>query len=173
MTEVYQEETFTVPSTGKPSRLNFSADYQFTGQTSLLHVALYDPSGSYAGYSLPQGLADYANIQVANPKPGTWTAVFFTELNGNTPGGVGTSGTIQWEADTWTFGHGGSISPTRLTIAPGATKAATFTETSPGSPGDTAQSIVLNSSAGTNTIPVTIRTTIPMRHRQVGTSTAS
>lgn len=162
VTEVYQEQTFTVPKTGRQSRLNFSADYQYTGQTSLLHVALYDPSGAYAGYSLPQGLADYANIQVANPKPGTWTAVFFTELDGNTPGGIGTSGPIQWEADTWTYGHGGSISPTVLTIAPGATKAATFTTTRPAGPGDRAQSIVLNSSAGTNTIPVTIRTTIPM-----------
>jgi hypothetical protein len=162
VTEVYQEETFTVPRTGKPSRLNFSATYPFTGQNSLLHVALYDPSGAYAGYSLPQGLADYANVQVANPKPGTWTAVFFTELNGNTPGGIGTSGTIQWQADTWTYGHGGSISPKTLTIAPGATKSAKFTEKSPGTPGDTSQSIVLRSSAGTNTIPVTIRTTIPM-----------
>jgi hypothetical protein len=162
VTEVYQEETFTVPKTGKASRLNFSATYPFTGQTSLLHVALYDPSGAYAGYSLPQGLADYANVQVANPKPGTWTAVFFTVLNGATTGAVGTSGTIQWEADTWTYGHGGSISPGTLTIGPGATKSATFTETSPGMPGDRAQSIVLKSSAGTNSIPVTVRTTIPL-----------
>ena len=78
VTEAYQEETFTVPHTGTPSRLNFTANYPFTGQSSLLHVALYDPSGSYAGYSLPQGLANYANIQVSDPKPGTWTAVFFT-----------------------------------------------------------------------------------------------
>jgi hypothetical protein len=161
VTEVYQEETFTVPATGKPSRLNFSADYQYTGQTSLLHVALYDPSGAYAGYSLPQGLADYANVQVADPKPGTWTAVFFTEKNGDTPGGVGTSGTIQWEADTWTFGHAGTISPSTLTIGPGGTQVATFT-TDRGTPGDRAESIVLNSVAGRNTIPVTVRTTVPM-----------
>ena len=74
-----------MPATSGPSRLNFSADYQFTGQGSLLHVALYDPTGAYAGYSLPQGLSDFQNIQVADPKAGTWTAVFFTQKGNNGP----------------------------------------------------------------------------------------
>jgi len=163
VTEVYQEETFSVPATTTPSRLNFSADYPFTGQGSLLHVALYDPSGAYAGYSLPQGLADFANIQVSDPKPGTWTAVFFTEQDGATPGGTGTSGTIQWQASTYKYAPGGSISPSTLTIAPGATSTATFTAKSPSTPGDTAQSIVLSTVGGaTNTVPVTVRTLVPL-----------
>ena len=162
VTEAYQEETFTVPATGTTSRLNFSATYPDTGQSSLLHVALYDPSGAYAGYSLPQGLADYANVQVANPAPGTWTAVFFTQQADS-----GTQGTIQWEADTWTYGRGGTITPTSLTIKPGHTGTATFTPTDPvHAAGDLAQSIVITRSAGgagsaTTTIPVTVRTLIP------------
>ena len=159
-TEVYQEETFRVPSTHTPSRLNFSANYPYTGQTSLLHVALYDPSGAYAGYSLPQGLANYANIQVADPKPGTWTAVFFTVQN-DLSGDVGTSGTIQWQADTWTYGSAGHVFPATLHIAPGATRTAVFLPTHSHDPGDAADSIVLNSSNGTtNTIPVTVRTLV-------------
>ena len=63
-------EHFTVPATAKPSRLEFAADYPFSGQTLVLHVALLEPDGTYAGYSVPQGLADYANVQVANPPAG-------------------------------------------------------------------------------------------------------
>lgn len=162
-TEVFQEQTFTVPSTNTPSRLNFSANYPFTGQNSLLHVALYDPSGAYAGYSLPQGLANYANIQVTDPAPGKWTAVFFTVKDG--PGNVGTSGTIQWQADTWTFGPAGSIKPATLTIAPGATSTAMFTAKSPHHPGDAAQSILIHGSDGsTTTVPVTVRTLVRTGH---------
>ena len=67
-----------------PSRLLFSADYQDTGQGSLLHVALFEPDGTYAAYSIPQGLADFAETEVTDPAPGRWTALFFTELDGAT-----------------------------------------------------------------------------------------
>jgi hypothetical protein len=167
--ESYQEETFTVPATSGPSRLNFSADYQFTGQGSLLHVALYDPTGAYAGYSLPQGLSDFQNIQVADPKAGTWTAVFFTQKGNN-----GTKGPIDWSADTWTYGPGGNIKPGSLHLNPGETKTAKFTATSPQDPGDTAQSIVLNSSDGsTTTVPVTVRTLIKTGPGPQGSGTFS
>jgi hypothetical protein len=159
-TEVSQEETFNVPTGhGKTTRLDFSATYPNTGQTSLLHVALYDPSGAYAGYSLPQGLANFADIQVTNPKPGTWTAVFFTVQDGG--GNQGTTGTINWRATTWSFAPAGKISPATLAIPAGATKTATFTATSGNQAGDTAQSIVLNSSDGSQTsVPVTVRTMV-------------
>lgn len=168
-TEVYQEETFTVPSTkGKPSRLNFSSDYANTNQASLLHVALYDPTGAYAGYSLPQGLGDFADMQVADPTPGTWTAVFFTVKNSGTT--TGTSGTIQWEADTWTYGAAGTIKPASLTIPAGATKSAKFTAKSGTDPGEVGQSIVLSSSDGsTTTVPVTVRTMIKAGPGRPGT----
>jgi hypothetical protein len=159
-TEVYQEETFAVPSTGKKvSRLNFSFTYPFTGQTSLLHVALYDPSGRYAGYSLPQGLANYGNIQVAKPRAGKWTAVFFTVQN-DTFGDIGTSGNIHYEADTWVYGRAGSIKPASLSIKPGHSKTAVLKVKSPKTPGDIAESVLIKSKAGKNTIPVTVRTLV-------------
>ena len=159
-TEVYQEQTFQVPSAAHVSRLDFSATYPYTGQASLLHVALIDPTGSYAGYSLPQGLADYANIQISKPAAGTWTAVFFTLKDGGS--GNGTRGTIHWRATTSQFENAGTILPASLTLPAGATKTATFTATSPAASGDTAQSIVLTASGVTNTIPVTVRTTVPI-----------
>lgn len=164
ITEVYQEETFSVPKTGKKqSRLNFSANYPFTNQASLLHVALYDPKGAYAGYSDPQGEANYANVQVTDPRPGTWTAVFFTQKgNPTSQGTAGTTGTIKWRADTWTYGPGGTIKPASLTIKPGKSKTATFKAKSSKAAGDVAQSIVLKSKYGTNSIPVTVRTLVKL-----------
>ncbi len=81
VTEIYQTEDFTVPASSS-SRLVFSADYQNTHQTSLLHFALFEPNGSYAAYSDPQGLGDYGEVEVANPPAGKWTALFFTEQDG-------------------------------------------------------------------------------------------
>ena len=164
VSEVYQTETFTVPWTDPraPSRLLFSADYQFTGQGSLLHIALFEPDGTYAAYTLPQGLGDFAEAEVANPTPGTWTALFFTEEDGATPGGLGTSGPIQWDAQTWQYAAAGSITPSWLNIAPGQTATATLSLTTPSSAGDTDQSIVISSFGGQTTIPVTVRTVVPI-----------
>jgi hypothetical protein len=169
VTEVYQTETFSVPRTDPwtPSRLVFSADYQYTGQTSLPHIALFEPDGTYAGYSLPQGLADYAQVEVANPPPGVWTAVIFTAQNA--PGLVGTSGPVQWDASTWEYAPAGSISPSFLNIFPGQTATATLSLTTPSAAGDTDQSIVISSFAGQTTIPVTVRTTIPVDPTRGGT----
>jgi hypothetical protein len=163
VTEVYQTETFHVPWTNPSvqSRLIFSADYQYTGQSSLLHFALFEPDGTYAAYSLPQGLGDYGEAEVTDPVPGTWTAVFFTEEDGATPDGVGTSGPVQWDAQTWLYAPAGSISPSFLDIAPGQTATATLSLTTPAQASDTGQSIVISSLAGQTTIPVTVRTTIP------------
>jgi hypothetical protein len=162
-TEVYQKVTFTVPHTAQPSRLDFSSDFQFTGQTSVMHVALLEPDGTYAGYSNPQGLADFSDVQVANPPAGTWTAVFYTLLDNSAtnPPTVGTSGPIQWNATTSRFAPAGPISPSSLTLAAGATKTATLSVTNPGSAGDTDQSVVVSSGQVHTTIPVTVRTTVP------------
>lgn len=159
VSEVYQTETFEVPAaTG--SRLIFDADYQDTGQSSVLHVALFDPSGTYAGYSDPQGLGDYGEVEVTNPQAGRWTALFFTEQNGALKGGTGTSGTVQWDASTWRYEGAAAVNPSSLTIAPGATAAATVSITDPPLAGDTSESVVVSSPGGRTTVPVTVRTTI-------------
>jgi len=162
VTEVYQNETFTVPATTGTSRLEFSADYQYSAQTSLLHFGLIEPDGAYAGYSLPQGLGDYGEVEVTNPPAGTWTAVFFTEQNGATAGGVGTSGTVQWNASTLEYASASKISPSSLTIGAGKTSTADVTITNPKAAGDTSESIVLSTTDATTTIPVTVRTLVPI-----------
>ena len=164
--EIYQDEHFTVPTTNGPSRLEFASDYQDENQASSLHFALIEPDGTYAAYSEPQGIGDYGEVEVANPPAGRWTAVFFTEaglitsVTPNVP--AGTSGKIQWSASTFTYGPGGNIVPSSLSIAPGQTGFARLSLTSSNVSGDSSQSVVVSSPYGTNTVPVTVRTTVPI-----------
>jgi hypothetical protein len=161
VSEVFQNVHFTVPHSSRPDVLEFAADYQFTGQTSLLHFALLSPNGTYEAYSLPQGLADFGQVEVANPKPGTWTAVFFTEQDGFTKGALGTSGPVQWDARTMAYTPAASISPGTITIPAGKTLTAHVKITSPGMAGDSSESVVVSAESQHNTIPVTIRTVVP------------
>jgi hypothetical protein len=163
VTEVYQVETFRVPPAGPGPRLVFSADYQDTNQTSPLHFALFEPDGTYAAYSEPQGLGDYSQVEVANPPPGKWTALFFTELNGATSDATGTTGPVQWDASVWRYAPSGSVTPGFLAIAPGRTATATLNVTTPASPGDTSLSVVVSSGPGqATTVPVTVRSAVPL-----------
>jgi hypothetical protein len=162
--DVYTTQTFTVPASSNPTRLELAATYPVaSGENEPLGIALFDPSGAYALYSRPQGVAGYADLQVSDPKPGTWTAVFFSEQDGASAGAVGAAGTVQWEARTFAAQSAGQISPSTLTIAPGQSESATFTATSPSTSGDAAQSIVASTVGGsTTTIPVTVRTLVPV-----------
>jgi hypothetical protein len=155
--EVYQKATFRVPS--RTSHLVVDAGYQDVNQNSFLHVALFDPSGTYAGYSLPQGLGDYANIGVADPAPGRWTAVFFTAWDGGGKGVTGTSGAVPWVASFWRFHRTAKVSHRTLTINPGKTRYLKVTLRNPSSPGDTGYSLVLGDGM---TVPVTLRTSVPV-----------
>ena len=159
--EVYQTEHFQVPVSGS-SRLVFSADYQHTNQTSQLHVTLFEPDGTFAAYSDPQGQADYAEVEVADPPAGKWTALFFTEQNGALKGGIGTSGPVQWDASVWDYTKGPSLTPSVLSIAPGQTATAALSVVNPHRPGDTSESIVISTPAGRTTVPVAVRTMIPI-----------
>ncbi|MGB8196359.1 MAG: S8 family serine peptidase [Acidimicrobiales bacterium] len=154
--DTYQDEHFTVPPTNGLSRLDFAADHTYTGQGALLNFALLEPNGAYAAYSLPQGLGDYGEVEVANPPPGRWTAVFFTQNS------IGTSGVIRWSAETLTYAAGATVEPSSLTLAPGKTGVAQLSITSTDVSGDSSQSLVVSSPYGTTTVPVTVRTTLAL-----------
>ena len=104
----------------------------------------------------PQGDANYANIQVTNPKPGTWTAVFFTQRGTRRARADGHDGKIKWRADTWIYGSGGTIKPVDLDIAPGATQT-TSSGRRPRSSPATGAIDRPEEPARTNTVPVTVR----------------
>jgi Subtilase family len=149
-------------------RIQLQAAYEYTGQDSLLHVALFTPSGALAGYSNPQGIGDFADVEVSRPAPGTWTAAFFTLVDGF-HGQRGTAGRVPYTFTQLAFANTGTVTPASLTLAPGASGAVTYHDTLLAAPGDRAASIVLrttdvgSSAAATVTsIPVTLRTFVDL-----------
>ncbi len=141
-------------------RLNGSIAFQ--GASSALparvRMNLIDPQGQLADYSLPQGVGNYGDAQVASPEPGMWTAYIWSR---DTADG-GTTGPVVFGASVASYQSFGTVSPATLTIAPGATAPVTLSVQTPRTPGDTAGSLVLSSPwQAALAIPVTLRSLVP------------
>jgi len=160
VTEVYQRASFRV-GTGV-NRIQLQAGYRYVQQTSLVHVALFSPKGVLWGYSNPQGQGDYADVEVANPASGVWTAAFFTVWDGYGHGESGTTGPEPWRFTELRYRPSGTVTPAALFVAPGATKSVQYAATLPSTPGDAAASVVVASGGAVSTVPVTLRTLIPI-----------
>jgi Subtilase family len=149
-------------------RIQLQAGYEFLGQSSVLHVALFTPSGALAGYSNPQGVGDFADVEVARPTPGTWTAGFFTVLDGF-HGDTGTAGRVPYTFTQLAFSHTGAVTPSTLALGPGASGTVEFHDTLPAEPGDSSTSLLVHTKrtstsapAIITTLPVTLRTFVPI-----------
>jgi hypothetical protein len=157
-TDNYEVVHFNVPS--GVDRLNGAITYQGASSalSSRVRLALITPSGQLADYSLPQGVGNYGDAQVAHPVPGQWTAYIWSR---DTAGG-GTTGPVVFGASVANYGNFGHVSPSQLTIAAGATRSVTLSVPTPSSPGDTAGSLVVSSnSQAALAIPVTLRALAP------------
>ena len=123
------------------------------------------PLGRYAGYSLPQGLGDHGNIGVASPQPGKWTALFFTEWDGDAAGAAAPPAPCRG-----TPASGSSVGrqrqPRRRSSLRGDARTSPCTLPNPSNPGDTAYSLVLSNNM---TLPVTLRTQIDVNAHSGGT----
>jgi hypothetical protein len=149
---------FSVPS--GQARLNASIAYQASGSVNL---SLINPKGKFAEYDLPQGSGNFGNTQVADPAPGTWTALIFSAPS--TAGGP--SGPVQFGASVAPWAPFGTLSASAVTLAPGASAPVTLSVSTPASPGDQSGSIVLDNTkakpgfSAVTTIPVTLRSLVP------------
>lgn len=152
--ENYTTFTFNVPP--GVDRLDASLAYP-PGGGATVHLSLVDPQGRYAANSLPQGVSDYASVDVIAPAPGVWTGAIYSALASS--GGI--NGTIPWQVETQNFVSFAKVTPSSLKLAAGETKTVTVAAADPPSPGDLAGSIVVTPSLGTPTsIPVTLRSLV-------------
>ena len=126
----------------------------------MVNLSLIAPDGDLAEYNLPQGVGNYGNAQVADPAPGKWTALISTEGSGPAMPG-------QFQASTATWQRFGTVSPSSLKLAAGASGSFTLTVATPSTPGDQAGSIMVHNSANVpgfaveTSIPVTLRSLVP------------
>ncbi|HWD54184.1 MAG TPA: S8 family serine peptidase [Acidimicrobiales bacterium] len=158
ITDNYEEVHFSVPP--QVDRLNGSI--AFKGASSALaarvRMSLVDPNGRLADYSVPQGVGNYGDAQVADPVPGLWTAYIWSRDSAD----GGTIGPVLFGASVANYAGFGTVSPASLSIAPGATGTVTLSVPTAGQAGDTAGSLVVSSTAQPAlAIPVTLRALAP------------
>jgi hypothetical protein len=166
--ENYATFTFNVPAGA--DRLNASIAYPGTPSSiRSVRLILIDPLGRFAAHSLPQGPANFGNVDVREPAQGTWTGVIFCPVA--TQGGI--NGTVPWRVSTQSFVPFGFVVPSSFSLPPGQSKFIAVFASTPSTPGDTAGSIVLTPSGGgvdgtlgteRNSIAVTLRSLIDVAH---------
>ncbi len=153
-------EHFTVP----PGQARLDTEVAWTTPSTLstngvpVSIVLFAPGNRLAGYSWPGGNGAHGSSAVSFPQPGVWTAA----LEGGAPGSV------HFLAQVATWQSMGTVSPSTLSLAPGASGSFTLATALPSTPGDEAGSIVANSAApgvpaftAHTSIPVVLRALAP------------
>jgi hypothetical protein len=145
--------------------------------TSVLRVSLFDPHGSMAAHSRPQGPgAGFGEIEVHNPTFGTWTMLVFSTFFA---GGTAYAGPAHYSISGAHFQTvPASLSPAQQLVKPGATATFQVRVTTPTAAGDLAESVVFASSFSSNpfepplaSIPVVLRSLIAIDPKSGGTFT--
>ena len=119
-------------------------------------IILIDPRGTYSAYSIPQGSANHGHSDVRFPAFGTWTAYFALSTSSHF------NGQITYGISTSKFTTYGSVSPSTVTLAPGASRTVNVKVPLGAQPGDFSASVQLSTALGlTSSVPLTVRTVIP------------
>jgi hypothetical protein len=161
---VYKKVTFTVPA--GMDRLSAQMIWQGAARTvagfsvtPVVRLTVLDPTGTYVADSRPQGgsvSANYANLDVRQPKAGTWTAIVYTVF-----GASGYTGDVTLETDTQRAEPVGRITPAVFALSPGQARPVQVSLTTPTSGGDIADAVTFATSAGhTTAVPAVLRTVV-------------
>ena len=155
----YATVGFTVPA-GQAVLNSSIAWYATAAEASDLNkrvrLVLVDPSGRLAAHSLPQGVGGYGSAQVLHPAAGTWTAEIFSD----TAKAGGTTGTVRFGASVEAASSFGSVSPSSLRLAPGASGTVRVSAVVPAGAGDSSGAVTFDTGAaggGPVSVPVTLR----------------
>ena len=148
----YQIQTFKVPA----GATRLTAALAWPNSTKLARVFLLDPSGTYSAYSLPQGLGNYAFVDVRTPKAGTWRAYVLTAASA-----AGYAGPVELTTATYGAQKVGSVTPSAAILFPGQSR--TFHVRVPaGDAGDAADALQFDGTGGqtAGAVPIVVRTLV-------------
>jgi len=162
----YKKMTFTVPA--GTDRLVGQMIWQGARKqvgssfvTPVVRLSIFDPSGAFVTNSRPQGgsvSANYANLDIRKPAPGTYTAVIYTLGSA-----AGYTGSVSLRTTSQQGVSVGQISPAAFTLAPGASKNVQVTLPVPATGGDTTYAVTFASSDGHQTaVAVVARAVVPV-----------
>ncbi|PWI44966.1 S8 family serine peptidase [Streptomyces sp. ICBB 8177] len=154
--------TFTVPPGA--DRLDANIAYPGAGGEQPADLALLNPHEQLTGYSLPQGDGNHGHVDLRSPQPGTWTAVI-TDFRGKPASGpAGYTGPVGFTATVASFHPLGTVTPSRVTLAPGSSATVRVAAPLPTQAGDESASLVIDSpKAGPSSVPMTLRSVIAVR----------
>ena len=125
---------------------------------SRVRMSLFDPQGRFAAYSLPQGPGGFNHVDVHDPTPGTWTAVFWTRKNATVY-----SGAFQFAFTTRHYERIGTVSPRPHMLRPGGRRTLHVTVPLPAESADFSARLVLATGSGSDgSIPIAIRSLVPL-----------
>ena len=167
----YLTHKFVVPAGAQ--HLDAAMAYKQLSSDTLVWMALLDPAGRQAAYSLPQGEGNgYGHVDVVKPEAGTWTAIIFTRVSGSTS----YAGPVHFSWSTERFAALGTIYPGSFELEPGEATTVIARFNMPAHPGDTAAALRLNAlseepGAGEPAVPITVRTLVPLGTDFSGTLT--
>ena len=154
ITRIFKKVPFVVPANA--DRVEVDAFGSGAGSTTILRLALLDPSGRYTAYSLPQGTGNNAVADVHDPAPGHWTAIVFSSRSA-----AGYHGPVSLRVAASRDRAAGTVTPSTFSLAAGASRTLSVQTTAPGS-GSSAASLVLNGTGlgaisgadGATTLPI-------------------
>jgi hypothetical protein len=163
----YTTTTFTVP----PGADHLTGLFSYPGGgadgESQIRLALIGPNGEYEMHSDPQGIAHHGQVDLRHPAPGQWTAVFFGKASP-----TGYHGAVDYEFIASRYAGFGSVSPSYVVIARGATQRFQVTVPLPAQPCDTSAAVEFDTAQHeVSTIPVTLRTLLSPNVPFTGTLT--
>ncbi len=124
-------------------------------------VTLVDPLGRLAIDGIPQGATATSNVDVRYPAAGTWTA--YLTYSGS--GSASASQPVDFTATAQDWQPFGTVSPSSVTLAAGATKSVSVAMKTPSSAGDESAAVQIDAPFGQRTtIPVALRALVPFRN---------
>jgi hypothetical protein len=148
-TVTFIKKTFVVrKGTGR-----LDAKASFPGPAGpLVRLTLLDPTGTFSGYSLPQGVGNLAHVDVQHPVVGRWTAVLFTIHNATQY-----TGPVLLRTTAFRASPAGSVTPSRFTLASGASRRVSIRTRAPSAEATASALVVRGSTSGASSMPVVVR----------------
>jgi len=135
---------------------SLTADVAAPSGTSPVTISLVNPRGQITAYSLPQGFGNHGQVEVRQPMAGTW------EVDVASPFGPYT-GPEYVQVATVPEPGWGRVSPSHVTLAPGASTKVTVSGHFPSAPGDRSASVTFSAPGwGASSLPIAVRSLVPI-----------